>query len=228
MVVDSDIVAGGLTVFLLICFRPKKGEDSMMPFSETIVGGRKTKKLSIVINLMAFQRQWRSRVSAFSRNDWNLWSFGFRYVAMKKYPLLNQKVHLQSWSVFQPAILALPELFTLSDPCLMPGKYRRVNDGKNSKYRPPLYESMEKKKHHFWWGLGFWNTNSCYCPNRASISEMEHWRFVGYINRHEPLILYTSWKSCIWVNPKKSLHKLKMSHIHFCINMEQRRFLLRK
>lgn len=149
MVVDSDIVAGGLTVFLLICFRPKKGEDSMMPFSETIVGGRKTKKLSIVINLMAFQRQWRSRVSAFSRNDWNLWSFGFRYVAMKKYPLLNQKVHLQSWSVFQPAILALPELFTLSDPCLMPGKYRRVNDGKNSKYRPPLYESMEKKNTTF-------------------------------------------------------------------------------
>jgi len=44
VVVDSDIVAGGFTVFLLICFRPKKGEDSMMPFSETVVAGRKNKK----------------------------------------------------------------------------------------------------------------------------------------------------------------------------------------
>jgi len=65
-------------------------------------------------------------------------------MAMKKYPLFNRKVHLQSWSVFQPAILALPEFLTLSDPCLMPGKYRRVNDGKNSKYRPPLVEHGEK------------------------------------------------------------------------------------
>ena len=219
---DSDIVAGGFTVFLLICFRPKKGEDSMMPFSETVVAGRKNKK---TFRLSLTWRLFKDSALHFSRNDRNLWSFSFWDMAMKKYPLFNRKVHLQSWSVFQPAILALPEFLTLSDPCLMPGKYRRVNDGKNSKYRPPLVEHGEKKR-HFWWGLGFWNTNSCYCPNRASISEMEHWRFVGYINRHEPLIL-AGRVAYGWI--QKSLHKLKMSHMHFCIsNMEQRKFLLRK
>ena len=221
---DSDIVAGGLTVFLLICFRPKKGEDSMMPFSETIVGGRKTKKLSIVINLMAFQRQWRSRVSAFSRNDWNLWSFGFRYVAMKKYPLLNQKVMVRVPACY----LSFTGVVHPIRPMFDARKIQACKRWEKFQVSTTSLREHGKKKHHFWWGLGFWNTNSCYCPNRASISEMEHWRFVGYINRHEPLILYTSWKSCIWVNPKKSLHKLKMSHIHFCINMEQRRFLLRK
>lgn len=110
MVVDSDIVAGGLTVFLLICFRPKKGEDSMMPFSETIVGGRKNKKnFRLSLTWWLFKDSEGRESVHFSRNDWNLWSFSFRDLAMKKYPLLNRKVHLQSWSVFQPAILALPE-----------------------------------------------------------------------------------------------------------------------